>query len=477
MDTENQNLQTVEKNARATVFGRLFLPSLIFACIYAALLYHNYSSITMPLFVLATLGYCYHVTKQMGNPLSKASLPYAVGMLLLGISTCLTDSLPLQVLNFMGILLLLICMLLAHYFNIKNWTLAKHLQAFVLTFAGAIGCIGDFFTDLSCYRKEHKSMRNRKVGYVLLGIGISIPFLLVVILLLCSADAVFADFVRSAFDFDFAFGNVFGIAFTILFVLFASYCGIRFLGLKRISEKVPDLRRLEPILANTILTLTAIVYLFFSGIQIVYLFMGNMTLPDGYTYAAYAREGFFQLLFVSMMNLAMVLFFLGCFKEHKLLKVLLTIISACTYVMLASSALRMCMYIRAYHLTFLRVFVLWFLALLAVLLAGIVIQIYKRTFPLFRYMLLLTTCFYIGLSFGHPDYWIAKYNVTHIDSPKLGEMGEEYLQYLSADAAPAIADCGQLWVMDYKENILDDYESSPRKFNFSTWNAKRLLEK
>ncbi|MFR8843973.1 MAG: DUF4153 domain-containing protein [Waltera sp.] len=53
----------------------------------------------------------------------------------------------------------------------------------------------------------------------------------------------------------------------------------------------------------------------FSGIQIFGLFLGKMQLPEGYTYAQYAREGFFQLLAVSILNLILVLvclsFFLG----------------------------------------------------------------------------------------------------------------------------------------------------------------------
>ena len=55
-------------------------------------------------------------------------------------------------------------------------------------------------------------------------------------------------------------------------------------------------------IAITIAAMLTLLYLVFSVIQIVYLFMGNMTLPSGYTYAKYAREGFFQLLAVSVLK-------------------------------------------------------------------------------------------------------------------------------------------------------------------------------
>lgn len=467
-----------QKEERTHIFKTLFLPSIIYACLYVILLYKNYDSITMPFFVLATLGYCFYCTQKLYVVTKKTAIPYAIGMLLLGISTCCTDSLQLQIFNFFGIIALLLCMLLHQYCNVRNWTITKYVLALGNTLLGAICCIGDFFSDMACFRKAHKSKRNAKIGYMLLGILIAIPFLLVVTVLFYTADAVFADVIQNVFDFDFDMGNFFGIAFTFLFVLFASYCGIRFLNQRKITVEVPDLRRLEPIVANTILSLTAALYLLFSGIQILYLFIGNMTLPDGYTYAQYAREGFFQLLFVCMMNIALVLFFLGCFKENLLLKILLTIISGCTYIMLASSALRMCMYIGEYRLTFLRIFVLWFLALLAILLVGIVILIYKRQFPMFRYLLVVVSVCYIGFSFSHPDYWIAKYNLTHAaPNTTTTETGNEYLQRLSADAAPAIVECEEPWVDNYEERILEDYNDNLRKFNFSTWKAYRLFKK
>ena len=57
------------------------------------------------------------------------------------------------------------------------------------------------------------------------------------------------------------------------------------------------------------------------------------------------------------------------FRESKILKAILTIMSLCTFVMIASSAVRMIIYIRYYYLTYLRILVLWALALLTLLFA------------------------------------------------------------------------------------------------------------
>jgi len=468
---------TEQKEERSQIYSKLFLPSLIYALLYTFLLYENFDSITMPLFVIATIGYCYYFIKSIHKANWKTMLPYATGMILLGISTCCTASGILLFFNFVGIVLLLIYMLLHQFFNVKEWTLAKYTLSFWHFCIGSFGSIADFFQDHSCHKKLNPGKRNSKLGYILLGIGISVPFLVFIIALLSSADVVFNDFIKRIFDFDLDFGDFWGIAFTFLFALFASYCGIRFLGKRKISENVPDLRRFEPLVANTALSLTAVVYLLFSGIQILYLFIGNMTLPEGYTYAEYAREGFFQLLLVSSINVMLVVFFLGCFKENGLLKILLTVISVCTYVMLASSALRMCLYISVYRLTFLRIFVLWFLFLLSLILAGVILQIYKKSFPLFRYIVLVVSVCYIGFSFAHPDYWIATYNLSHA-SPVADSYknGNAYLQNLSADAAPAIVGCEDEWVEEYKEDILSESKNDIRHFNFSTWWARRLFQ-
>ena len=107
--------------------------------------------------------------------------------------------------------------------------------------------------------------------------------------------------------------------------------------------------------------------------------------------------------------------------------------------MIASSALRMLMYIKSYDLTFLRVFVLWSLAVIFLLMTGVLTNIYKERFPLFKYSMVVVTVFYIAFSFSHPDYFIAKYNISQIlDNPDEYHDALYLTYYLSADAAPAI---------------------------------------
>ena len=59
------------------------------------------------------------------------------------------------------------------------------------------------------------------------------------------------------------------------------------------------------------------------------------------------------------------------FGENKILEILLCVISVCTCVMILSAAYRMLLYVEEYDLTFLRVLVLWFLAVLMLIFFGV----------------------------------------------------------------------------------------------------------
>lgn len=189
-----------------------------------------------------------------------------------------------------------------------------------------------------------------------------------------------------------------------------------------------DKRTAEPIIGITFTGLISLVYLVFCFIQIVYLFGGLGTLPENYTYARYAREGFFQLVFVCIINLALVLICNKRFRKNNILKGILIFISLCTYIMIASSTYRMILYIKAYHLTFLRVLVLWGLAVIFLLISGTLALIFRESFPMVKYCVITVTIAYLIFSFAHPDYWIARYNLSHIEATDISSP-EEFGSY------------------------------------------------
>nr|MDE6016794.1 DUF4173 domain-containing protein [Acetatifactor sp.] len=426
-----------------------------YALFYTFCMFKNGSGVTFPFFVAASLLYlCFSLSK-LGLTLKKGSVFYMVSMMLLAVSTFCTDDWRIIAFNKTGIFLLMMSLLLHQFYDTAKWNLGKYLGSIFLMVFASIGELGRPFMDAARYFKKHEGRKNKNLWYVLLGIVIAAPLLLIVIALLSSADAVFRQMADRLLK-GIRIGNICNILFRICFLFFASYLLTAFLCKRTLKETVKDHRKGEPVLAITINGMLTVIYLLFSGIQIIYLFLGRMQLPEGYTYAAYAREGFFQLLAVGILNLIIVLVSLCFFRESKILKGILTVMSLCTFIMIASSALRMIIYIRFYYMTFLRILVLWALLLLFVLFVGIVISIYRESFPLFRYSTAVVTVLYLLISFAHPDYIIAAVNVANAPSgAQEQENGEwesqnsfflsdepyhdySYLAGLSADAAPVL---------------------------------------
>ncbi len=431
-NTDNIYTRNMKKN-----FPFFGLSSFFYAIFYTFCLYRNASGITYPFFVAGTLCYFFFSMSKLGVPYKKDSIFYIISILLLGISNCMTGSPQILLINKLGIFLLSFILILHTVYNDNTWNLPKYVTAICQTIGTCFICLLRPFGDMISYFDAQKQQKTGKKSYFLpvcIGIVIAIPLLFVMILLLTSADIVFANMFQRFFE-TINIWQVTCILFLITAVFFSSYTIFAALGKKNVTEEVTDKRIFDPIIAIVVTAALSVLYLMFSIIQIIYLFIGNMQLPAGYTYASYAREGFFQLLTVCILNLLLVLICLYLFRDNMVLKIVLTIISGCTYIMILSSALRMLMYIDRYHLTFKRIQELWTLAVIFLLMTGVTIFIYHKKFPLFAYGMAVVTVFYIALSFSHPDYWIARYNLTH---EAYTESGRRYLSGLSSDAAPAI---------------------------------------
>ena len=511
-----------ETKAFNPLFPFMGIGSLIYAFFYTFFLYKNSSGITYPFFVGGTCLFFFLYLKKSGLTAKKFSVFIIVSLMLLGISTCLTDSWILLFFNKLGIFCLFFYLVLHNLYQDKNWGLPKYAGAITTVVFSSLCHIFKPFTDFSAFRKSHSpedKISEGKGKYVLLGVIIALPLLFIILLLLGSADAVFGNILENIFTFDFDFSDhVFGITFSFLFAFFAAYSIMSRLNVHDIREEVPDKRTSEPLIAITFTGLISFIYLIFCSIQVVYLFGGLGTLPSGYTYASYAREGFFQLVFVCLINLALVLICMRRFRKSNVLRGILTFISLCTYIMIASSAYRMILYIQVYYLTFLRVFVLWALAVIFLLMTGALIMICREAFPLVKYCLIVVTSFYLVFSFAHPDYWIARYNLDHAISAEDQQQSREdgtygslevfkdfyYLKGLSMDAAPVIFEkAAQLgyddgkynsWFLTYASDIVkvsrrDDDPVFPvengslpkkmsiRSFNFSRWTAYNAYTK
>ncbi|HBA50464.1 MAG TPA: hypothetical protein DCZ91_22235, partial [Lachnospiraceae bacterium] len=141
----------------------------------------------------------------------------------------------------------------------------------------SFGELGRPFSDGSSYNKRREKQTNKRVGYFIIGLVIGVPLLLLVLLLLASADAVFRQMTDKLLR-NINLGGILNILFRIAVLFFAAYALTAYLCKRKIREEVPDTRKGEPVLAITVTGLLTLLYLLFSGIQIAGLFLGQLRL-------------------------------------------------------------------------------------------------------------------------------------------------------------------------------------------------------
>ncbi len=413
--------------------------SLFFALAYTFCLYRNPGGITYPLFVAAACLCGVLACRKLGCPMKRGSWFLLAAAMALGIGTCRTAEWFLVAVNGLALVLLGCVFALHQFYDDGAWNLGKYFSAIFQYLVHAVGLLAVPFQHLQNWLGRRENGRMRRAAMFGAGILIAAPVLVVLVVLLGQADVVFLGFVREVLSLLKPL-TILHIGFMLAFGFLAMYCLIGCSLTRPVKEETVDRRKGEPLMAIAFMGSIALVYMAFCAIQIFYLFLGKGRLPEGYTYSGYARQGFFQLLFVACLNLVMVLACLRFIRPSRIVNAILTLICGCTYIMLASAVLRMLLYVRAYHLTYLRLTTLWFMAMLAVLLLGVTVIVWRPKFHLFRFGLAVVTVFYIGLVWAKPGEILGWDYVRYLNRAHLTEEDARYLFHeLSADAAPAIA--------------------------------------
>ncbi len=416
--------------------------SALYALFYTFCMYKNGAGITYPFAVGGSIFFFCLCMRKLEISVKRNSIWYFIALLLLSISTFCTADGRILLINKLGVFLLTVSFLLHQFYEDDKWSFVQYIVAIFSTTFGSVGRIHKPFQHfLECLQK--KGEKKGKGLYILIGVAIAIPLFMFVWVLLLSADKIFMDLTVDMFKF-LKIGNLVGMFFTAAFMFFTIYCVLNYLEEKRFKEFSGERKRIEAALAITVTLPLTIMYILFSVIQVFGLFMGKINLAAT-TYAEYARSGFFQLVAICILNLVIVLVGNAYFSDSISLKIILTIMSLCTYIMIASAGMRMILYIKHYYLTFLRILVLWSLVVIFMLLTGVLVNIYKSSFPLFRYGTAVVTIFYLLLSFSKPDYLIARCNLGNVTGTQVHSFFDAdayhdyaYLCNLSTDAAPII---------------------------------------
>ena len=293
-----------------------------------------------------------------------------------------------------------------------------------------------------------RQKKGKIVWAVIKGILIALPILAVLIALLVSADPIFEKLLAEVFDITRLPEYTIRLIFIIVFGFLLTGAFLH-AALPRKPETKPDLEKnwVKPFLGSiesiVVLGLVDLLFIVFVGVQARYLFGAASNInAQGFTYAEYARRGFFELAAVAVISLTIYLCLSTISKretrrQRSSFSVASILLLALVLVILASSLMRLTLYEEAYGFTRLRTYTHVFIFTLAVLLAATIIFEIVRWQHRFALALVLTLFgFGIALAILNVDGFIVNKNIERTLAGM--QLDTEYISTLSHDAVPQI---------------------------------------
>lgn len=327
------------------------------------------------------------------------------------------------------------------------------------------------------------------------GLVLALPVVILVTALLASADRAFERVL--AFIPDLAAGMrpaelaargiwIAAVFFGLFGFVWSLASGKPAEDLAKALERRGDVA-VDPLIVHTVLFAVNAVYAVFVAVQFSYLFGAwEGVLPDGKTYAEYARSGFFELAAVAAINFGLLAVSLalsrpGSAARKRLGRGLLTALLLFTLVMLVSAHIRLTLYEEAYGYTVLRFLVHAFLVYMGVLVVAALVRVWRDGVNLVRLFAVISLAAWLAINYAGADRRVAELNIARHAAG--GELDAVYLSRLSSDAVPAmlkLADHPD--VRDQLEKRLQrlraDAENRPvLSFNLARYRALKLLEK
>lgn len=284
------------------------------------------------------------------------------------------------------------------------------------------------------------------LGGILLGVVVAVPVLAAVVALLSSADQVFGGLFSGVCTWlgRWDVGTLLWHIIRALVLALFLCSGLYFIGsAPKSPAAVPKSEKQARNAALIPLSLLLdAVYILFVIIQLEYLFGGREAAVMAGGWSEYARSGFFQLVAVAVLNLAVCSVFSSKSRFSAggglLLRILYALMLGCTAVILASAFWRMRLYILAFGLSLLRLVTLWAMLVIAVCILAAAWKLYKPAFHFWAALFAFGLASWCLLCLACPDAIIANYNVNAYLDGELQQVDTEYLGSLSPDTLPAL---------------------------------------
>lgn len=486
--------------------------SLLLSVLHSILFYGQDLGISVVLFAIPTVLFAIEVLKQNDKIKNKKALFLSIPIILLSSTYFIFNNEVFNVVNMIAIPVLFAIMVIwssTDIFKIK-FLFGRAFNLIIGSLEFIPNALKEVKTNIKQNKEKEESSKNKVAKQIGIGILCSLPILLIILGLLISADGIFAKIFGDMFDkimYIFSSEIIMSLIsrLIVIILIFVYIMCIIYNLINKNSAYNVEIKEskqrinIEGIIVNTVLTVINVIYLIFSVVQFLYVYsyiFDETKIAYNFNFASYARQGFFQLMVVSLINFAIIIITNLNKKEmtqniKKYTKLMNILMAVFTIIIAISAFLRMNLYQREYGYTFLRLMVDFILVTEIIMIIPTIVYILKEKIQIYKWYIIIGISMYVVVNFANIDYIIAKNNVEKYlveVNEKEKEIDFTYLKYnTSTDAIPEIAkllDNTEDMNLKRKVNnyLFDEYSDLKEKrniqeFNISKQRATKLLEK
>ena len=426
----------------------------ILAILQTILFWNRKPGVSVFIFTLACVAYLIYILKINKKIINKKALILIIPIILLSCTYFIFNNIFFNILNALVIIFLFVIMCI--YLCKPKLKYPDFFKKIAHIIGGTLESTDEVIDALKIpeeKKNEQTTIKLKRIGKALL---IAIPIILIVIFLLMSADKVFEEIFDKIFLNLFkniSLNNVLMFIFriAIAFVIFIIFGGF-FVNLikqdtmfNKQNEETNISFKFDNLTINMILIILNIIYLIFSIIQITNLFMQTSNNPN-FDYSSYARQGFFQLMFVSFINF-IILTIANINKQEKTKKqkmynkIMSLLIIIFTIIIIASAFYRMNLYQETFGYTYLRIFVDFILITEGIIAIPIIIKILGIKIDLLKTSIIIISFMYVFLNYMNIEDFIATKNIDmYLANPEDKNFDIDYLCDLGTDATPKMVE-------------------------------------
>lgn len=432
--------------------------SLILGLLFDFLLYGKVPGISFPIYVLLMLVGFLILARIFDKQIKKDAIWLFGPIVFFSSMVLVRASVLLTMLNIAATFLLLLLIAgVSVRKRLGDFLIGDYIFVFFLPFMFIIPMFNTLFEIFSMpgVKKDRQVLLQ-----VIKGITMAVPILVLLILLLSSADLVFHKYVSDLLNLNIKIETLFRATLVVIATLSLTGAYAYMMKTKEqpaSEDQSPQAATIGQIESAIVLGSISVLFLIFIIVQLTYLFGGQANISaQGFTYAEYARRGFFELIAVAIISLLLLLatekYVTRKESGHVLgYKLLSTILVVEVIVIMISAFTRLLLYEKAYGFTTLRLYSHAFIIFLAVIFCSFLYKIYvderKNTFALRLFMSI--TLFVVAMNLLNPDAFIARRNIERYHDTN--RLDVRYLSSLSDDAIPDVI------------KVLDDSSANVKK--------------